>query len=68
MLTAHCAIRTIHANRIGRPWLHRMRGGANHAALRAQKKRPIPTCEVLVGRIVRDAEAIIRNRLDAMVA
>ena len=28
----------------------------------------IPTCEELVGRIVRDAEAIIRNRLDAMVA
>ena len=28
----------------------------------------IPTCEVLVARIVRDAEAIIRNRLDKMVA
>ncbi|MDP3675270.1 MAG: nitronate monooxygenase family protein [Novosphingobium sp.] len=28
----------------------------------------IPTCDELVGRIVRDAEAIIRNRLDAMVA
>ena len=28
----------------------------------------IPTCEELVGRIVRDAEAIIRGRLDAMVA
>ena len=28
----------------------------------------IPTCEVLVARIVRDAEAIIRGRLDAMVA
>ena len=28
----------------------------------------IPTCEVLVGRIVRDAEAIIRGRLDKMVA
>jgi nitronate monooxygenase len=28
----------------------------------------IPTCAELVGRIVRDAEAIIRNRLEAMVA
>ena len=28
----------------------------------------IPTCEVLVARIVRDAEAIIRGRLDKMVA
>ena len=28
----------------------------------------IPTCEVLVARIVRDAEAIIRDRLDAMIA
>ena len=28
----------------------------------------IPTCEVLITRIVRDAEAIIRDRLDAMVA
>ena len=28
----------------------------------------IPTCEVLVARIVRDAEAIIRDRLDKMVA
>ena len=28
----------------------------------------IPTCEELVGRIVRDAEAIIRGRLDAMIA
>ena len=28
----------------------------------------IPTCDELVGRIVRDAEAIIRNRLDAMIA
>ena len=28
----------------------------------------IPTCEVLILRIVRDAEAIIRDRLDAMVA
>ena len=28
----------------------------------------IPTCEVLISRIVRDAEAIIRDRLDAMVA
>ena len=27
----------------------------------------IPTCEVLVARIVRDAEAIIRDRLDKMV-
>ncbi|QGN53565.1 nitronate monooxygenase family protein [Novosphingobium sp. Gsoil 351] len=28
----------------------------------------IPTCEELVSRIVRDAEAIVRGRLDAMVA
>ena len=28
----------------------------------------IPTCEVLIHRIVRDAEAIIRGRLDKMVA
>jgi hypothetical protein len=28
----------------------------------------IPTCEVLISRIVRDAEAIIRGRLDTMVA
>ena len=28
----------------------------------------IPTCDELVARIVRDAEAIIRNRLDKMVA
>jgi nitronate monooxygenase len=28
----------------------------------------IPTCDELVGRIVRDAEAIIRDRLDAMIA
>ena len=28
----------------------------------------IPTCDELIGRIVRDAEAIIRNRLDAMIA
>ena len=28
----------------------------------------IPTCDVLISRIVRDAEAIIRGRLGTMVA
>ena len=30
--------------------------------------RDIPTCEVLISRIVADAEAVIRGRLDAMLA